>query len=400
MWTLLLTLASAADLAPRADVESLSGLPAPTAWEASDGSLGTPEGRDLAEAVDGGRFWLGVLGESGHETAWLTRLDARGAPAWSRRYDTAGALSPWQVVGAVDGGAWVIGATPDARGDDVAVLRVDRSGEPVSLRRLGADVGGKEQIRHATRTSDGGLLLTGDLTRGDDVRGLVIRLDGAGEVVWSTILDADARARDALSAGLEVNGGVIVVGRSKGEGAYPSEAGWVAQLDGSGAVVRSELVIDLADDLRLSDVAVGPDGLVLAGASAGSKPLVVWLDGDAAAGVALDTTGRPVGLASDGSGLLWAASGARWTTVYDGAMGATTTLHGGARRWRAVGLAAAGLGTEGTLVLATAGESAAVGSYAVELSLAPATGDAVDARLRGVEERVDVTVASLPRVGR
>jgi hypothetical protein len=290
MWTLLLTLASAADLAPRADVESLSGLPAPTAWEASDGSLGTPEGRDLAEAVDGGRLWLGVLGDSGHETAWLTRLDARGAPVWSRRYDAAVALSPWQVVGAVDGGAWVIGATPDARGDDVAVLRVDATGEPVSLRRLGADVGGKEQIRHAVRTADGGLLLTGDLTRGDDVRGLVIRLDAAGEVLWSTILDADARARDGLSAGLEVDGGVVVVGRSKGEGAYPSEAGWVARLDGSGAVVRSELVVDLADDVRLSDVAVGADGLVLAGASAGSKPLVVWLDGDDVGGAALETS--------------------------------------------------------------------------------------------------------------
>jgi hypothetical protein len=41
-----------------------------------------------------------------------------------------------------------------------------------------------------------------------------------------------------------------------------------------------------------------------------------------------------------------------------------------------------------------------VGSYAVELSLAPAPGEAVDARLRVVDERVDVTVASLPRVGR
>lgn len=188
----------------------------------------------LAPGEARAQTWIRVEGETGVERAAAVRVLAGGSAAWAGVTTSAG-----------------------AGGLDALVQQVDRCGRPSWTRTLGTPLD-ERAAALAVPVSGVGLLVAGDReTAASDLDGWWARLDAAGSIVWQAALGG--AGDDAIrAAAATTDGGFLLAGSLDGEGTGGSD-GWIVRLDGAGAVVWQQRYGGTGDD-RLRAIAERPGG--------------------------------------------------------------------------------------------------------------------------------------------
>ena len=325
-------------------------------WTRTYGSAGKDEARGVAAVSDGGAWLVGSTdGFGGGTEAYIVRIDASGAPKFAHvhggssfdaavgvaatsdqgaivvaktysfgpgtpsshnllalRVDAAGKLV-WGTAfgGAEDGDAgFAVVALSDEAGktdgfafagatesfgikdDDFWVMKLDAAGKHLWSNAYGGTL--DDEARGLTATSAGGLAVVG-FSRGfgaveEDV--LVLGLDGAGKVQWSTRLGTDGEERAYGVA--ESQGSLFVVGRSDGFGS--GDDGFLARIDGKGSLAWARrsggsAAREMAAVGHAAAGALVMSGHASKGGAGGRDALLVRTNAAAAAGCA-DSDGK------------------------------------------------------------------------------------------------------------
>ncbi|RKX70206.1 hypothetical protein DRP53_05800 [candidate division WOR-3 bacterium] len=166
-------------------------------------SYGVGKGKCVRETSDGGYIITGQRSLGG--PLCLVRTDANGVILWSKDYDD---FRVGNCVRQTPDGGYIITGT--AKITDVAVIKTNSSGDTLWTRRYGA--GGRDEGYSVWQTTDGGYIVTGYTQRGDDDLLWLLRLDGAGDTVWTKIWPNVFAGRCGFSVQQTTDGGYMIIG--------------------------------------------------------------------------------------------------------------------------------------------------------------------------------------------
>lgn len=218
---------------------------------------------DVQATADGGSIGLALTYApspsgvgTGPGVSWLSKTNAVGAPQWQEEVGclTAppGAYSDQSSVALTSDGGYVLagGTVGCGSGNECPSLsglqcglveRLDATGRLEWARVYSAGANGAEFDAIAP-TSDGGFVAAGSTTdAGHDLGGLVVKLDGAGDVQWQRVLGPTGSNQVYLHDIRQASdGGYIAVGQlhdgsTTGSGA-PLESALAVKLDAVGNV--------------------------------------------------------------------------------------------------------------------------------------------------------------------
>lgn len=200
-------------------------------WERSFGGSKDDFGNALVQTTDGGYL---VVGESKstdgdisvhHDGSdiWVLKLDGAGNLEWERSLGGSRYDAPSAVVEATDGGYVIAGVSTSKDGDVTGpvnggyegwVVKVDGAGSVVWQRILGK--AGDDHLNDIQQTSDGAYILTGS-TKQEDATSYydwdlwLLKMDDDGNVLWEQEL-GDAGTESGSSVRECSDGGFVVAG--------------------------------------------------------------------------------------------------------------------------------------------------------------------------------------------
>ncbi|MDB5035338.1 MAG: hypothetical protein JWQ98_2579 [Chlorobi bacterium] len=173
--------------------------------QASGASLGV----DVMRTSDGGFLAVGESnnGAGPQATVYLVRTDSNGAALWNKLLAGHDSTFATALYPAADDGFYIVGSTQKGNmaGDSTLhpwIAKLDAGGAI-----LWEKTRGNGRVNGATRTGDGGFVLTGM----SDAEVLLMKLDSAGGLVWKHSFHRSAWATGA-SVRETSDGGYIIVG--------------------------------------------------------------------------------------------------------------------------------------------------------------------------------------------
>ncbi len=181
---------------------------------------------DIAEYIDttndGGFIICGFTNSFGNGNEMLLiKLSSSGNIEWSRTYGGPGEENAICVLQTTDGG-YLLGGTSTSNisgsGDDAAVLKLDSAGNMIWSKRFGRTVG-LDQIRALREMPDGGFLLGGNSSVGNNWQIFLMRTDSFGDSLWAKTYSIYSLS--LLSLELTDDGGFLL-GGSVGNFSMPS----------------------------------------------------------------------------------------------------------------------------------------------------------------------------------
>jgi hypothetical protein len=203
-------------------------------WKHELGCLSLPPGDytigvSVEQTTDGGYVLaggtIGCGSEKFTQQSLMEKLDSAGRPEWARTYDAGDhGSSLTQIRQTPDGGYVAVGNATDAAGNTGGlVLRLDGEGDIVWMRTLGPNGSNQAYLNAVQPREDGGVVAAGDFAMpgqdGNQVTSvLVVRLDTDGGVIWRRAFNSTdpSGTQDALERTLSIvpsaGGGYVVAG--------------------------------------------------------------------------------------------------------------------------------------------------------------------------------------------
>ncbi|MBW2527232.1 MAG: hypothetical protein JRI23_23830 [Deltaproteobacteria bacterium] len=237
----------------------------------------------------------GQVSSAGADDVFLAKLDGQGELLWSHTFGAQAVDAGRAIATDGSGNVFAAGSFSDgvdfgggaltAAGQDGFVVKLDGAGQHLWSSSIGGT--GTDQVTAVVATSDGHLLAVGSfadsitlgqdqLTSAGDLDVFAVKLDPAGDVVWSAAFGgpgtdvAHAVTRDDADQLVITgeHGGSMTVGDTTLDGAGGSD-GFVIKLSPRGQHVWSRSLGSAADDdLGLRAAALGGGALQLTGSFA------------------------------------------------------------------------------------------------------------------------------------
>lgn len=188
-----------------------------TEWEKFYGGSGYEIGYWTQQTLDGGYVVVGYTTSfgAGNEDVYLVKTDASGTVEWTKTYGGGGTDSAYSIQQTSDHGYIMAGFTDSsgAGSYDVYVIRTDAAGNVLWDRTYGG--GGFDKGYSVQSISDGTFIVSGTSRSFGDSSGDVylLKLDSAGDVLWSNTYDAGDNDR-GWSVQQTSDGDYIVAGYS------------------------------------------------------------------------------------------------------------------------------------------------------------------------------------------
>jgi hypothetical protein len=123
-------------------------------------------------------------------------------------------------------------------------------------------LGSGVELRYAINLTNGFLLIGNEYLADGGIRGLVMKIDDLGTVLWQTILGSNQT--DTLYSGFAVPGGFVVVGYTSSNGGAQPQA-WAVKVDNDGNQVWSKTYNFAQDTVAKAGVLAPDGGYVVAG---------------------------------------------------------------------------------------------------------------------------------------
>jgi hypothetical protein len=257
-------------------------------WAVSLGGAGPDEAFAVQPALDGGYVVAGNASShsAGGRDVRVTRLDLYGDTLWQHTYGGAGDDGAYSLLTVSDGylvagwtGSFGLGTSDSSH--DAWLLKLDVGGQVLWQKTYGGL--GDDAIKQVVATRDGGYVLAG-YTSSFGPGGLnawVLKLDGAGNVLWQKVLGGDGEDVASAVAATQ-DGGVIVAGYTASAGAGADDV-WVFKLDGAGNLVWQQTYGGPQGETAQAVLATDDGGYLVAGNTgsfgqdAGSGSLDAWV---------------------------------------------------------------------------------------------------------------------------
>lgn len=231
-------------------------------WSISAGGSGYDYLNMVAETTDG---WLAVgsVNYGGpNSDVLLMRISASGSLVWSRRIGTPERNEVGDHILAqgndefiISGSRFITGGGTDG---DVLVMKINGQGDVLWTSLLGSD---RQDSPNAIRsTADGGFLIAGTRTTLPTQQAFLLKLDAAGGLVWERTWQAVQGSVTITRLIPAADGGSILTGQG-------SSALQVMKLDDTGDVVWSRAYQQGAYNSGVSLGSFGEDGYLIVGAS-------------------------------------------------------------------------------------------------------------------------------------
>lgn len=270
-----------------------------TVWKKTYGGSSGETITMVKPTADGGYILSGstgsndgnVSGNHGEEDIWMVKLDVSGDMAWQKCIGGTAGEEASSVIATADGGYLVTAVSKSADGDfsendtvygDWWAIKTDGSGNiEWKTRQIGNEV---EPPIFSANTIDGGYIITGFTSSvllgvvGDDIQGLVTKLDAQGNIEWSRLYGGSAP--DYLYGVLPLaDGSFLIAGQTESADGDLSENsgasdGWLLKLDAYGDIIQSQSYGNPVDDPFVAVVQAADGGFVVGGSS------YSWIGGD------------------------------------------------------------------------------------------------------------------------
>jgi PKD repeat protein len=286
----------------------------------------TRTGADVVQLADGGFLVAGRFGiGGGNSLSELLRTDAQGDTLWSRTYGMPGENLQFTSAMAMDDGGFAAAGAynptpPGGASARIRLLRTDASGNVLWTSDSPAGV----RVLSAARTADGGFLLAGrmGLSTTDDL--YLLRLDAAGDSLWSRVHVASIPS--AISRVLPVSDGGFAIGFADGTGG--DLQGRIVRTNATGDTLWTRAFGGPQSDL-IKDLSENGDGTFLAcgwyGVQVGDNGSDVWLLKLTATGDTVWTRRFDTGLDDGAMALVPAPGGGAWVAAFTGAYSGPTS---------------------------------------------------------------------------
>lgn len=249
-------------------------------WLSQWGTTGHDWAVGVVVATDGTVVVTGatsgdLAGSHGGFDAFLTRIDATGAPLWTRQFGSNGAEDGYGLALSPDGSIYVCGPTsgsfaaPNAGDYDAFLAKFDPSGNAIWTKQFGT-AQYDNAFRLAVDASTGDILVGGE-TRGSlgaanagDLDPFIARFDADGNQLW--VRQFGSSGADRLgNLTLDPAGNAVAIGTAAGGfDGHPSHGGldaWIVRLDGAGTEILSAQVGGAGDESGQS-IRPEPSGLM------------------------------------------------------------------------------------------------------------------------------------------
>ncbi len=200
---------------------------------------------------------------------------------WNRTYGGRYSDGAWSLQETEDGGFILVGNTA-ARGEgsDLWLIRVDQAGNSIWSRILG---GSGEDIGYFVKeTKDGGYIITGSsksFGMGEE-RLWLVKMDGNGSLVWDKTFGGFvfSSGDGGWSVDETEDGGYIVTGYTQSLGKGRKDL-WLLRTDGQGGLIWDRNYGGPEDDVGISVLQSRDGGYIVAGrtASFGKNGDDIWL---------------------------------------------------------------------------------------------------------------------------
>ncbi len=269
-------------------------------WQRNYGGASDDFATAVLQTDDGGYMVAGgtvsfdgdVSGNHGQEDAWLLRLDAIGNIVWKKCYGGTQNDRAERIRPTTDGGFVVAGYSQSSNGDltnnkgefDFWVFKINSNGTILWQKNLGGSL--SDFAFNVIQTVDGGYLVAGSSFSNDgDVVGnqgfydyLVVKLDSAGNVLWSKSFGGVGEER-AYGIALVADGALIVGTSNSATGNVPGNFGgydyWVIKVSPTGNLVWSKNLGGSQEDRAFAIASKADGGALVTGLSASSDQNVV-----------------------------------------------------------------------------------------------------------------------------
>lgn len=227
---------------------------------------GTAVGNALLETDEGGLVGVGYTsaGDAGGEDVLVVRTDASGRTVWTRDIGSAADDSGWGIARTADGGYMIAGFTSGfgADAEDVLLIGIDAGGATKWTRTIGGP--GNQRAWAMVPVGNGfAIAAQTDRSSGGGWDALVLRVDAAGNQVWSRAFGGPGVDR-LFGIAAASDGGVAVTGsRSEAPGAALGVL--AARLDSSGSVMWDRRFGGARDSLGHAIASTSDGGFVITG---------------------------------------------------------------------------------------------------------------------------------------
>lgn len=209
-------------------------------WQNCIGGVGAQDAFGMQQTSDGGYISCGI---NEYATS-VIKLDATGALSWEKVFPYGGAL--FCIRQTTDGG-YIAAGNDGSSTTDYFVIRLDGAGNVIWHKTYGGSLG--ERVFSIIQTTDGGFILGGEcLSTDGDVTGShgggdawIVKLDGLGNIVWKRAYGGSS-SEEVRSIKQTPDGGYIFIGSAGStDGDLLGTAGmtgrcWIVKLDANGNI--------------------------------------------------------------------------------------------------------------------------------------------------------------------
>lgn len=183
-----------------------------TTWQGTYGSYGLDEGHGIRETSDHGFVVVGSTGSfgAGSSDVYVLKLDSVGNREWSVAIGGPTVDQGWSIRQLVDGGYIVAGFTLSGAGSsyDGLMIRLDGSGEVLWQKTHG---GAGWDFFYDVEVLNDGFALAGTTQINGDSQGWLVRTDLDGNTLWERNF-GEGGDDEARCVRLTADGGLVVAG--------------------------------------------------------------------------------------------------------------------------------------------------------------------------------------------
>ncbi|UCH61946.1 MAG: T9SS type A sorting domain-containing protein [Fidelibacterota bacterium] len=227
-------------------------------WMKTNGYAGHDYYTSVQQTTDGGFILAGTTGSFSSDSSfyWLVRLDSDGNIVWDKVFP-ADKEDNQRAIQTSDGGFAIAGD------GDPWLIKTDSNGD-ITWQQAASTLGDYVAIYEIEEMADQGFIATGSMELTDIRKALVVRTDNTGAVSWSKAYGGEHDA-----AGIAItktsDGGLAVAGvqhQPTGEGVYH---GWLLKLDAAGDSLWSTVYGGTADAFFHGFQETADGGFILVG---------------------------------------------------------------------------------------------------------------------------------------
>jgi hypothetical protein len=184
------------------------------------GGMGSDEGHSVQQTTDGGYIFTGYTASfgMGNYDYYLIKTDEYGDTLWTKSYGGTNWDYGFMVKQTADGGYIITGRSNYSTGFYSAhVIKTNSTGDTLWTKTFGGSNPNGASSFSIQQTTDGGYIITGDITIDGDVG--LIKMDSNGNHLWTKAYGGSSSYDIAYSVQQTTDGGYILTGFTNSFGA-------------------------------------------------------------------------------------------------------------------------------------------------------------------------------------